>query len=118
MLIKNIKQLVQVEEGRTSCHKKGREAMQFLPVIQDAFLIIENGLIADFGNIGMLTAKEIGHFDQEIDANGGFVLPCWCDSHTHLVFAKSREEELYDLALARLETAKNSGTGAIEIKSG
>ncbi|TAN14127.1 MAG: imidazolonepropionase [Chitinophagaceae bacterium] len=152
ILIKNIKQLVQVEAGRTSCFKKGKEAMQSLPVIQDACLIIENGVIADFGNAGMLVEKERGHFDQEIDAKGGFVLPCWCDSHTHLVFAKSREEEfvdrikgssyeeiaqrgggilhsaaalhkmpeeeLYDLALARLETAKNYGTGAIEIKSG
>lgn len=153
-LIKNIKQLVQVEEGEPAFWKRGKEAMQILPFIQNAFLLIENGLISGFGTMeSLIKGKESsGNFDKEINAEGCFVLPCWCDSHTHLVFADSREgefvdrikglsyeeiatrgggilnsakkvnesseSELYDLALRRIEHAKNTGTGALEIKSG
>ena len=91
-LISNIKQLVGVREE--SKLLKGKE-LSVLPAIENAYLIIEKGLIAEYGsmsNFKLQTSK----FKQTIDAPGQFILPCWCDSHTHLVFAASREEEFVD----------------------
>jgi len=91
-LISNIKQLVGVREE--SKLLKGKE-LSALPCLDNAYLIIENGIISDFGLM-----KEIRNpkskIENEIDATGQFILPCWCDSHTHLVFAASREEEFVD----------------------
>ncbi|CAN5778628.1 imidazolonepropionase [soil metagenome] len=66
-----------------------------LPVIHSAFLLIENGLIKEYGSMDYLQS---GIYDMPpvIDAKGATILPCWCDSHTHLVFAASREEEFTD----------------------
>ena len=91
-LITNIKLLVNT---RKEVHLlRGRELSE-LPFIENAFLIIEKGLIAEYGPMANLSA-ETSNWEQAIDAAGQIVLPCWCDSHTHLVFAASREEEFVD----------------------
>lgn len=68
------------------------KAMSELPQIENTFLLIEDGRIASFGK--MASAPE--RADVTIDCTGRFVLPAWCDSHTHLVFAGSRESEFAD----------------------
>jgi len=65
-----------------------------LPLIQDAFLIIENGKILRYGPMQELNNEEKA--DEWIDATGAMVMPTWCDSHTHLVFAETRETEFVD----------------------
>ncbi len=91
-LIFNIKQLVGVREE--SKLLKGKE-LSILPFIENAYLIIENGLIAEYSSMSNFKLQT-SNFKQTIDATGQFILPCWCDSHTHLVFAASREEEFVD----------------------
>src|SRR6186713_2604275 len=91
-LITNIKQLVNVREE--SKLLRGKE-LSVIPSIENAYLVIENGLIAEYGNMQNLKLQT-SNFKQTIDASGQFILPCWCDSHTHLVFASSREEEFVD----------------------
>lgn len=145
-LIRNIKTLAGIlPEGQRLL--KGK-AMARLECIDNAFVLIENGLILDFGS--MVDCPD--NADEIIDASHRFVLPAWCDSHTHLVFAKWREkefadklrglsyeeiarngggilnsakvlhetseEELFDAALERLTEIQHTGTGAVEIKSG
>lgn len=91
LLITNIHQLLNVRTG--SKLLRGKELSQ-LPVIQNAFLLVENGLIKEYGGM-----SSIGHHQSSIpvyDAAGATVLPTWCDSHTHLVFAASREAEFVD----------------------
>ena len=87
-LITNIKELVQVRE--TSIDKVSGADMKILPTLKNAFLLIENDLIADFGV--MKNLPEI-NTDKTIDASGKIVLPSWCDSHTHIVYAGNREQE-------------------------
>lgn len=91
-LITNIKQLVNVREE--SKLLRGKELAE-LPCIQDAFLVIENGIITSYGSMQNIQ-QSTSNIQHSIDATGQFVLPCWCDSHTHLVFAASREEEFVD----------------------
>ncbi len=71
------------------------EALEDLPVISNAYLVVENDLIADYG---YMTTFNLSKFDKKDIHNveGRSVLPCWCDSHTHLVFAGSRENEFVD----------------------
>lgn len=94
ILIKNIKGLVQVENEHVIV-KKGAQ-MSELPILENAFLAIEDGIIVAFGSMedwaGITDWRDL----EIIDAEGKFVLPAFCDSHTHLVFAKSREEEFVD----------------------
>ncbi len=71
------------------------DALALLPCINDAYLIIEDGLITDYGRMDDLL-HHVRDFSESYDATGQFVLPAWCDSHTHLVFAGSREEEFID----------------------
>ncbi|MGB1241312.1 MAG: imidazolonepropionase [Chitinophagales bacterium] len=147
ILLKNITNLVQIEKNSSLKWIAGKN-MATLPSIKNAFLLIEDGLIADFGKMAHCpeTAREV------IDVSGKMVFPCWCDSHTHLVFAATREqefrdriqgltyqeiaergggilnsarrlqesteEELLQSTLERLEEIKGFGTGAVEIKSG
>jgi imidazolonepropionase len=66
--------------------------MRYLPVLADSWLLIEDGKIKDFGEMGSLPAN-ISGLEGQISAKGKFLVPAWCDSHTHLVFAASREEE-------------------------
>jgi imidazolonepropionase len=91
-IITNIKQLVGTR--KTSNLLRGKELAE-LPSVENAYLIIENGFIADYGEMRHLRS-EIRDPKSEIDIDGQFILPCWCDSHTHLVFAASREEEFVD----------------------
>jgi imidazolonepropionase len=72
---------------------RGKE-LSHLPCIENAFVIIENGIITDYGSMDAYWT-EAGN-ENIVDASGQMVLPCWCDSHTHLVFAASREEEFID----------------------
>jgi imidazolonepropionase len=142
----NIKELVQVREGKPIpiCGS----AMRDLPSIQNAWMLIEDERIIDYGEMSNCPVGE----EQVFDLIGRMVLPTWVDSHTHIVFAASREEEfvmkiegksyeeiaaagggilnsarklrattedeLYELAASRLEQLMRLGTGAIEIKSG
>ena len=90
-LIKNIKELLQVRE--TSITKVSGAEMAILPTIKNAFLILEDDLIKDFGsmeNLPQINAHKI------IDATGRIILPSWCDSHTHIVYAGNREQEFVD----------------------
>ena len=105
MLITNIKTLVGVDEDFCKI-KKGAE-MKILPTIDNAWLLMKKGKIIDFGK--METCPERN--DEIIDANGKMVFPSWCDSHTHLVFAGSREGEFKDRikGLSYQEIAKRGG---------
>jgi imidazolonepropionase len=91
VLFKNIKQLIQIREAGLA-KVSGRE-MNELPVLNNAYLITENDKIADFGP--METLPEVNP-EVLVDATGKMILPAWCDSHTHLVFAGNREEEFVD----------------------
>ena len=92
-LITNISQLINNREV-TSLLRAA--ALAHLPSIENAFLLIEDGIIADYGHMYELELKVPQLPKHIIDAQGQFVLPAWCDSHTHLVFAKTREEEFID----------------------
>ena len=67
-----------------------------LPCIENAYLLIEDGIITGFGKMQEISVEQSLSEVQQIDAAGAYILPCWCDSHTHLVFAASREEEFTD----------------------
>jgi imidazolonepropionase len=90
LLIRNIRSLVQIETVRRNL-VKGPD-MANLPSIEDAYLLAENGRIAAFGPMSACPDRA----DETLDATGKMVLPSWCDSHTHLVFAATREEEFVD----------------------
>lgn len=90
-LIKNIQELLQVRE--TSVLKISGSEMAELPTIKNAFLIIKDNLIEDFGSMENLPKINA---DKIIDATGKVVLPTWCDSHTHIVYAGNREQEFVD----------------------
>lgn len=144
LLVKNIGLLVVDNHGK---HCLCGEEMSSLEVLRDAWLLVEDGCIKDYG--GSLSPKREG---SEVDAQGGAVLPSFCDSHTHLVYADSREgefvdkirglsyaeiarrgggilnsadrlhelseDELYRQAMHRIDEIIRKGTGAVEIKSG
>lgn len=147
-IITNIKQLINTRQQNELLRG---EKLAELPSVENAYLVIENGIIAEYGEMDKLGWADSSN-DNLIDATGQMVLPAWCDSHTHLVFAASREEEFVDklkglsyaeiaargggilnsarklneasesellrMAWARLHEVIQSGTGAIEIKSG
>jgi imidazolonepropionase len=93
-LYSNIKQLVQIEDNHEQkIHVKGND-MKYLPLLNDAWLLIEDDCIKDFG--AMSEFPEHLTSDQTIDCEGQYILPTWCDSHTHLVFSHSREHEFVD----------------------
>lgn len=143
MLITNIKSLV----GITSAPRLLGEQMAKLPTIDTSYLVIKNGTIVEFGPMA-----ECVYEHSDYDADGRYVMPAFCDSHTHLVYPASREGEwvdrikglsytqiaergggilnsakllaqtsedkLFDDAMERCENIRNTGTGAVEIKSG
>ena len=147
VLIKNIRQLIQVRETNVTV-VKGRD-MKHLPILEDAYLLIEHDTIVEYGSMADCYDMDA---DMVIDASGKLVLPTWCDSHTHLVYAGDRtqefidrlnglsyeeianrgggilnsakqlqavsEDELYEVSAKRLTEVIQMGTGAIEIKSG
>lgn len=92
VLIQHIRGLVAVHAPTQPL--RGAELAQ-LPVWQNAYLLLEGGEIAGFGTMDQLDA--INALPANIvDATGRWVLPAWCDSHTHLVYAESRENEFID----------------------
>lgn len=91
-LITNIKLLVNTRSDNKLL--RGKE-LSILPCIENAFLLVEDGIIVSYGQMDSLgPVDEIA--DHIVDASGQMILPCWCDSHTHLVYAASREEEFVD----------------------
>lgn len=148
LLIKNIKGLVQTRTGADAKSWVAGASMGVLPSIENAFLLIEEGVISDFGSMENLPKTNC----KIIDASNRFVLPTFVDSHTHLVFAASREaefvdkingmsyadiakkgggilnsakklqatseEELFNFALQRVKEIIGFGTACVEIKSG
>jgi imidazolonepropionase len=94
ILIKNIKALVQVGENLPKVRKGA--AMKELPLLENSYLALEDGVIVDYGAMEDWAGIADWRGIEIIDAEGKYVLPAFCDSHTHLVFAKSREEEFVD----------------------
>jgi imidazolonepropionase len=91
-LISNIKLLVNTRE---EFHLLRGKELAELPCIENAFLIIEDDHIAEYGSMKDVKFR-VADFTSHFDASGKMVLPSWCDSHTHLVFAGSRENEFVD----------------------
>ncbi len=105
LLIKDIGRLVQVLAPEV--RRVAGEAMSRMDSISDAWLLVEGDRILDFG------AHADGHprADSEWSASGGWVFPAWCDSHSHIVFAASREQEFVDRikGLSYEEIARRGG---------
>ena len=82
--------------------------MKILPTLKNAFLLVENGLIVDFG---LMKDCPKAHKNETIDATGKMLLPSWCDSHTHIIYAGNRESEFVDRinGLSYQEIAENGG---------
>jgi imidazolonepropionase len=146
LIFKNIGKLLIAEQEPKSL-VAGKE-MSSVNALSDAWLAIENGLIACFGEGEVIPFAD----DEVLDCKGGIVMPAFCDSHTHLVYAGSREQEyedkirgmsyeeiakrgggilnsakllsetseddLFEQSLPRANEIIRSGTGAVEIKSG
>ena len=93
-IIKNISELIQTETSKVD-FVSGKD-MQNINTIKDAFLEITDGLISNFGSMDEWSGIDDWINTNIIDADGGMVFPTYCDSHTHLVFAKSRESEFID----------------------
>lgn len=106
LLVKNIKKLVQVED-LPKRWVAGKD-MQTLPCVDSAYLFIRDGLIADFGPMEFCPT---GTDAEEVDATGRMVFPSFCDSHTHIIYAGSREIEYIDKirGLSYEEIAKRGG---------
>ncbi len=105
LLITNIKELVQCRQQAPTKVRGGE--MHQLPTLTDAFLLIEDDKIASFGPMSECPERA----NQTIDATGRMLFPTWCDSHTHLVFAASRESEFVDRinGLSYAEIAEKGG---------
>ena len=91
VLIINIKELIQVRD--IGILKVSGGKMNELPTIKNAYLLIEDDLIADYGEMKNCPSIKV---DSTIDSKGKMVLPTWCDSHTHIVYAGNREQEFVD----------------------
>jgi imidazolonepropionase len=88
-LFTNINTLVGIHDANVRL-LRGTDMAQ-LPSLKNAWLLVEDGRIAAFGSMDALPTKALQL--KQISLNGAWVFPSWCDSHTHLVFAASREEE-------------------------
>ncbi len=108
LLIKNISLLAGIErKGRQML--AGRD-MSVFESVAGAFLYVEDGVIRDFGDASLLAEK--GYEGAPVvDAGGGMVLPSFCDSHTHIVYADSREHEFVNKirGLSYAEIARQGG---------
>ncbi|PKD20199.1 imidazolonepropionase [Salegentibacter salinarum] len=102
----NIKELLQVRDEPVE--KLSGAEMKELPSLKNAWLLIENDKISDYGEMNSL--PEI-NADKTINAEGKIILPSWCDSHTHIVYAGNREQEFADRinGLSYEEIAKRGG---------
>ncbi|PRX49619.1 imidazolonepropionase [Salegentibacter salegens] len=87
----NIKELLQVRNE--TVEKLSGAEMKELPTLKNAWLLIENDKISDYGEMNSLPEIEA---DKTINAEGKIILPSWCDSHTHIVYAGNRELEFAD----------------------
>ena len=94
ILIKNIRSLLGVYE--TAPHRLCGADMNVLPAINDAWLALEDGVIVDFGTMAEWPGISDWRDLEVIEADGRMVLPAWCDSHTHIVYAGSRVGEFVD----------------------
>lgn len=108
LLVKNIGCLAGIEY-ESKLRLKGKE-MGVINTIDDAWLLVENDKFAQFGSMAQGIPLH-NNIDNIIDADGGMVLPSWCDSHTHIVFAGSREREFVDKinGLSYEEIARRGG---------
>lgn len=91
ILIINIKELLQVRKTNVTI-VKGSD-MKILPTLKNAYVLIEHDTIVEYGSMSEFPGYEV---DETIDAKGKMVLPAWCDSHSHLVFAGDRSQEFVD----------------------
>ena len=114
-LFVNIKELVGVQE--VSALKVGAE-MDSLNGIKDAFLLVDDGRIAQYGpmcdmpqNLRDMAENAVLQSGEIVDATGRYIMPAFCDSHTHLVYAGSREQEFTDKikGLSYQEIARRGG---------
>lgn len=107
LIVKNIGLLAGIGHEGKLC-LKGKE-MTELNTLSDAYLIIEDGHFADYGK--MSDCPSVSDNEEVVDAEGGTILPSWCDSHTHIVYASSREQEFVDKirGLSYAEIAKRGG---------
>ena len=109
-LIINIKELIQIRDRNISF--LSAKEMDTLPTIKNAYLLIENGKISDFGKM-----SEISKIDnvETIDAKNKIVLPCWCDSHTHSVYTGNRSDEyLQRIKGVSYQEIANNGGGILK----
>ncbi|EDP70658.1 imidazolone-5-propionate hydrolase [Flavobacteriales bacterium ALC-1] len=106
ILITNIKQLLQVHDSNVTVIK-GND-MKMLPVLENAYVYIEHDTIIEYGKM-----EDYKYLEAEtvIDATGKIVLPSWCDSHTHTVYAGDRTSEFVDRinGLSYAEIANKGG---------
>jgi imidazolonepropionase len=91
LLITNIKELLQVRNTNVTIVKG--EDMKVLPILKNAYVLIEHDTIVEFGPMEDCQSLEA---DETIDATGKIVLPTWCDSHTHIVYSGDRTQEFVD----------------------
>ncbi|MBX2826593.1 MAG: imidazolonepropionase [Flavobacteriaceae bacterium] len=91
LLLTNIKELLQIRDS--TIQKVSGSDMSHLPSLKNAWLLFEDEVISDFGNMDSCPKAMDS---QKIDCTGKMVLPTWCDSHTHLVYAGNREQEFVD----------------------
>lgn len=105
-LFTNIKELIQVREP--GIKKVSGAEMKKLPTIKNAFLLVKDGYIFDYGK---MTDVPTTNVDKKTDCTGKMILPSWCDSHTHIVFAGNREQEFVDRinGMSYEEIANNGG---------
>ncbi|CDN30255.1 Imidazolonepropionase [Mucinivorans hirudinis] len=145
MIITNIKGIVGCWQA--DCERVAGAEMAQIPIVENGYLIVEEGVVHDFGSMDNFPFER-----EDFDATGRYLLPAFCDSHTHLIYAAPRasewvdrikglsyediarrgggilnsvdalraksEEELYADALCRVAEIRQTGTGAVEIKSG
>lgn len=114
IFIKNIKKLVNVREEISRKPLCGTE-MSLLPCLEDAYVLIKGGAIIDYGEMSEISPEQLeaieNSVNKTIDATGRMVFPSYCDSHTHLVYAGSREMEFMDKirGLSYQEIARRGG---------
>lgn len=108
LLVSNIGILAGIENSG-KIRLRGEE-MKSLGQIDNAWLLVENGKISAFGSMDDMPAEGLSA-DCEVNAQGGTVLPSWCDPHTHIVYAGSREGEFVDkiMGLSYAEIARRGG---------
>lgn len=109
ILFTNIQELVQIRDS--SVEKVSGREMNILPTLKNAWLLIDNEKIEDFGEMNALPEIKV---EKTIDLTGRIVLPTWCDSHTHLVYAGNREQEFADrISGLTYEEIANRGGGIL-----